>query len=140
MRHYDENSAQATARILAMAMLVDGHVDPSELKVIDNPKTTREFGIDIAMLQQVLEDLCYDMLQTAVRQGSVEINGPLLDSMLLEITEPDLRRRLLNALWRIADADGYLADAEAVLLARACALWSAHSGFIAETYGSATVH
>jgi uncharacterized tellurite resistance protein B-like protein len=140
MRHYDVNSAQATARVLAMAMLVDGNVDPLELKVIDNPNTTRDFGIDRAMFHQVLEDLCYDMLQTAVRQGAVEINGALLDSMLLEITEPDLRRRVLNALWRIADADGYLADAEAVLLARACALWSAHAGFVSEPFVGASLH
>jgi uncharacterized tellurite resistance protein B-like protein len=140
MRHYDENSAQATARILAMGMLVDGHVDPAELKVVDDPRTAREFGIDIAMFRQVLEDLCYDILHTTVRQGWVELNSLLLDSMLEEITEPDLRRRLLNALWRIADADGHLADAEAVLLARACALWSAHEGFVSECLGTTTVH
>ncbi|MFP5394011.1 MAG: TerB family tellurite resistance protein [Gammaproteobacteria bacterium] len=136
MRHYDENSAQATARILAMAMLVDGHLDPAELKVVDNPKATREFGIDMPMFRQVLEDLCYDMLHTAVRQGAVELNSALLDSVLSDITDPELRRRLLNALWRIADADGYLADAEAIFLARACALWSVQGGFCSDTAGA----
>jgi len=140
MRHYDLNSAQATARILAMAMMVDGNVAPAELKVVENPNTARDFGIDSGMFRQVLEDLCFDLLHTAVCNGAVELSGPLLDSVLSEITEPDLRRRLLNALWRIADADGHMADAEAALLARACALWKVASGYGAGALGELTLH
>ena len=38
-------------------------------------------------------------------------------------------RALLQAMWKIADADDWLADGEAVLLARASAVWSAETNF-----------
>ena len=41
-----------------------------------------------------------------------------------------MRRRLLRAMWAIADADDWLADAEAVLLARASSAWSAEYNFV----------
>jgi uncharacterized tellurite resistance protein B-like protein len=59
----------------------------------------------------------------------VQLDPAQIDKLLAEIDEPDLRRRLLQALWQIADADGWLADAEAVLLARAGTVWSAEANF-----------
>lgn len=129
MRCYPNDSPQATARVLALAMVVDGHLAPAELKVLEDMPLMAELDLDRTLFREVLEELCHDMLHTAVVQGAVELNAALLDSLLREITEPALRRKLLTAMWKIADADGWLADAEAALLARACALWGAGEGF-----------
>jgi len=53
----------------------------------------------------------------------------LHDALLDEIHDPALRRTLLRAMWQLADADGWLADAEAVLLNRAAIRWGAESNF-----------
>jgi uncharacterized tellurite resistance protein B-like protein len=61
--------------------------------------------------------------------GAVQLANGVIDSLLDEIADPDLRRKLLQAMWKIADADDWLADGEAVLLARAGAAWSAETNF-----------
>ena len=35
MRHYPNNSPEAAGRLLALTMVVDGNVDPSELDALD---------------------------------------------------------------------------------------------------------
>ena len=130
MRSYPNDSPQATARVLALAMVVDGHLAPSELRVLDDSPLMRDLDLDRTVFRVVLEDLCNDMVNTAVVQGAVELNAPLIDSLLSEITTSELRRKLLSAMWKIVDADGWLADAEAALLARACLMWDADARFL----------
>ncbi|WP_317200980.1 TerB family tellurite resistance protein [Janthinobacterium sp.] len=130
MRHYPTNSPQAAGRILALSMLVDGHLAPVELEALENSQLLELLDIDKAMFQDLLQELCYDMLNTTGVQGAAGFDRALIDSLLDEIKEPELRRKLLRAMWSITDADGWLADAEAELLARACVLWAAESSFI----------
>jgi len=133
MRNYAENSASAAGRIVALAMVVDGALAPSELRALTRTRLLEHIDIDIDTFHGLLEDLCHDLLASSVEQGHVVIDAATMDSLLAEVTAPELRRRLLRAMWAIADADGVLADAEATLLARACAMWSAESRFVRET-------
>jgi uncharacterized tellurite resistance protein B-like protein len=128
MRTYPINSAHAAGRILALTMVVDGNLAPSELAALDRSRILDFVALDQATFQQLLQGLCDDLLTGAVH-GVVQLDAPLLDELLAEITDPSLRRKLLQAMWKIADADGWLADGEAVLLARAGLAWGAETGF-----------
>lgn len=130
MRSYPSNSSEASARILALSMIVDGNLDPTELKALDNSKLLDEIGVNTERFQELLQELCFDMHITSGGHGAVELDKTLIDHLLAEITQPDLRRKLLRAMWSIVEADGWLADGEAVLLARACNRWSAEFGFV----------
>ncbi|MET0265616.1 MAG: TerB family tellurite resistance protein [Duganella sp.] len=130
MRNYEPDSASAAGRILALCMVVDGALSPSELRALTRTRLLEYIDIDIDTFHALLEELCNDLLSSAVRQDHVEIDPATMDALLGEIRDPELRRHLLRAMWTIADADGVLADAEATLLARACAMWSAESRFI----------
>ena len=123
MRSYPPNSPRARARLLALAMVVDGDLDPAELEVLEDPAVLRGLRVDGALFQQVLSELCTDMLRTAVRNGAVELKPELLDRLLAEITDPELQHRLLATMVNIVDADAQIADAEGMLLERACARW-----------------
>lgn len=129
MRRYPKNSCQAAGRLLALAMVVDGNLAPTELAALERSAILPYLELEPPQFHDLLQELCQDMLHTVVH-GAVELDRDLIDGLLDEITEPDLRRRLLRAMWHIADADDYLADAEAVLLARACTVWSAESNFV----------
>lgn len=130
MRHYLPNSPNAAGRILALAMVVDGNLAPVELKALERTRLLEHIEIEPDTFHALLEELCFDLLSTSVRQESVELSPAAIDSLLAEITAPELRRQLLRAIWVIAEADGVLADGEATLLARACSLWSAESRFL----------
>ena len=69
------------------------------------------------------------MLTTA-HHGAVQVDAATIDAFLDDVESPELRRNLLGAMWRLADADGWLADAEAVVLNRAAIRWGAESGFV----------
>ncbi|QGZ38188.1 hypothetical protein IP92_01516 [Pseudoduganella flava] len=123
MRTYEANSPRACARLLALAMVVDGDLDPAELEVLEDGALLRGLGLDGAVFQQVLGELCTDLLRTAVRDGAVEIKPALLDRLLAEITDPALQQRLLAAMVTIVDADSRVEDAEGILLEQACVQW-----------------
>jgi uncharacterized tellurite resistance protein B-like protein len=132
MRNYPSNSPESAGRLLALTMIVDGNLHPSELDALDHSRILARIDLDQAAFRALLQDLCEDMLAGAA-DGIVQLAPPLLDSLLMEITDPTLRRRLLHAMWQIADADDWLADGEAVLLARAGVLWGAETGFSTRT-------
>lgn len=137
MRHYPTNSSQAAGRILALSMMVDGNLAPSELQALERSKILQYIDLDQSVFDALLQELCYDMFST-VAHGTVQLDMALIDSLLAEITQPDLRRQLLRAMWNIADADEWLADAESALLARACIAWSADSSFSDHPHRSAS--
>ncbi|WP_374362497.1 TerB family tellurite resistance protein [Pseudoduganella danionis] len=130
MRHYETDSASAAGRILALCMVVDGNLAPAELRALQRSRLLEFIDIDIDTFHELLSDLCHDMLSTSVKHEHVVLDIATIDALLGEIHAPELRRELLRAMWIIADADGVLADAEARLLARACAVWSAESRFV----------
>ncbi len=128
MRAYQMNSKQAAGRLLALTMVVDGNLAPCELIAMENSRILGHVSLDPLTFHQLLQDLCDDLL-TVTTHGLVQLDPDLIDQLLQEIDAPDLRRQLLRAMWKIADADGWLADGEAILLARASAQWGAETGF-----------
>ena len=129
MRTYPTNSPSAAGRLLALTMIADGNVALSELKAVYRSHILEHIALDDETFDNVLHELCNDLLLTA-RHGAVHIDTDLIDCFLDEIESPDLRRRMLQAMWKLADADGWLADSEAVVLNRAAVRWGAESNFV----------
>lgn len=136
MRHYETDSASAAGRIVALCMVVDGNMAPSELQALQRSRLLEYIDIDIDTFHDLVNELCQDLLSTAVKHEHVVLDEATIDVLLDEIRDPALRRELLRAMWHIADADGVLADAEAKLLSRACRVWSAESRFVTEEAAS----
>lgn len=128
MRSYPINSAQAAGRILALTIISDGNLGPDELDAMCRSRILQYVRLDEEEFSQVLEGLCNDLLATT-RHGIARLEPSLIDPLLQEIEDANLRRRLLQAMWRIADADDWLSDGEAVMLSRACQTWAADTSF-----------
>lgn len=129
MRPYVINSPCAAGRLLALTMVVDGNLAESELSAMQRSRVLKYVELDESAFQQLLHELCDDLLSSSSR-GLVQIEPETIDCLLAEIGDPDLRRHLLQAMWNIADADGWLADGEAIVLARASAAWGAETNFV----------
>ena len=126
MRTYRVNSPEAMARIVALAMLVDGGLDKSELDVVHRYGIVERLGLSEDQFEKIVHHLCEDMLQCAdgAHYGQIEIANPAIDSILSEIQDPKLRKQLLRIMLAIVDADDRLSDGEAVLIARALQCWT----------------
>ena len=129
MRSYPKNSPRAAGRLLALTIIVDGNVALSELKAVYRSRILDHIALDDDEFDAVLHELCNDLLATA-HHGNVHVDTATIDAFLDDVDALELRRNLLGAMWRLADADGWLADAEAIVLNRAAIRWGAESGFV----------
>ena len=127
MRSYPTNSPKAVSRLLALAMIVDGHLAPSELKAMRGARLAPAATLGEDEFDDVVRDLCEDLLATAARRCSqeVEIDGRLLDELLGEVDDGALRLGVMQAMLDIVHADSVLDARETLLIERAFKAWSA---------------
>jgi uncharacterized tellurite resistance protein B-like protein len=126
MRHYPSDSPEALGRIVALALMADGAIDPSELRLLDAEQTISRLGLDAERFDRVFYEFCTDMLGTAhrVASGQLELDVDTIDLLLDEVRQPELRVATLRAMLDIVHADDQLAGSEVVLIARAMDRWS----------------
>ena len=126
MRSYPTNSAEAVSRLLALTMIVDGHLAPSELKAMRASRVPQQAALGEDAFDDVVRDLCEDLLATAARRCSeeVEIDGRLLDSLLGEVEDKTLRISVMKTMLDIVHADSVLDARETLLIERAFKKWS----------------
>lgn len=125
MRSYPRNSPEAAARIVALVLIVDGHVCRSEYEALTRLDATGELGLGLDGLPRVVQTLCEDLQMASYCSGSLldSIDKSLLTSLMAEITEPALQDKVLRLAVAAAQADRHHADAEAVVLEVARRHW-----------------
>jgi uncharacterized tellurite resistance protein B-like protein len=125
MHTYPANSPEAISRILALAMIVDGHVSPSEVHAMHRASFLKQVKVDDETFDRTLRELCEDLLDAAAnrRAGVVEIDPKLLDGLLLDIRDPLLQICLWKTMVDIVQADGHLDGRETTLVRRAARAW-----------------
>lgn len=125
MHTYSANSPEAVSRILALAMIVDGHLSPSEVQAMHRSEYLKQVRIDDDTFDATLRELCEDLLDAAAnrRAGMVEIDPRLMDDLLLDIRDPLLQIRVWRAMVDIVHADGHLDGRETTLVRRAARAW-----------------
>jgi uncharacterized tellurite resistance protein B-like protein len=127
MRTYPTDSAEAVSRLLALTMIADGHLAPSELKAMRaSGSIPAHAALDEDGFDDVVRDLCEDLLASAARRCSaeVEIDSRLLDALLGEVRDPALRLSVMKTMLDIVHADSVLDARETLLIQRAFKAWS----------------
>lgn len=125
MRTYATDSPKAVCRLLALAMIVDGHMAPSELRAMHHSGILRRLHIDDDLFDDGVQELCEDLLASAGRRAAseVEIDSRLLDSLLQEVQAPALRMAVMKAMLDIVHADDVLDGRETLLIQRGFKAW-----------------
>ena len=134
MRCYSPNSPEAAARVVAMALLADGHLSMTEVQAIDRLKVTRKLGLAPDRFTDVLEGLCHDLLATqrGPWTGSTALEPAIRRKLMGEITLPTLQADVLALCRDIVDADGHLADGETDLLTHLSLAWPQRTSLAAQ--------
>ena len=125
MRSYPRNSPQAAARIVALALTSDGHVCSSEEHALERLGIARELGLAPAQFAQIVQTMCEDR---SVAHMSPELAVDHLDAtrfatVIDEIDDPVLRRKVTRLCIAVTIADDHLADGEIALLAAVLNAW-----------------
>lgn len=125
MRTYAKNSPEAIARVVAMTLLSDGLLDVVELRRLDRMSDLARLGVDSERLAQVMQEFCRDLLRYAPvdSEGQCQLRHELVTSLLADIDDPALQRRLCRLALDIIGADRRVMRGESVLLWAALDAW-----------------
>jgi len=126
MRSYPRNSPQAATRILALAMLADGHQCPSELALLERLEVHAQLGLSRSELHAVVHTFCEDLM--AVSSGMCwadlsQVRPDPLRQVLGEVDDPALQCLVMEVCISLVEADRFLADSESIVLAAAMLQW-----------------
>lgn len=125
MRSYPRNSPEAAARIVALVLVSDGHVCKSEFDILEQLGAERELGLEPRVLPRIVHTLCEDLLAGGYESGSLisNVDDHALASVMSEISDPALQRKVLRLSLAAAMADGHLADGETLVVDAARHHW-----------------
>ena len=139
MRTDPPNSPEAAGRVLAMAVLSDGHCSAVELETLRHMKAAERVGLSPVGLTHIINGLALDMLTSSPGELPTfdRLEPPTRDALLSEVTDAYLQMELQIMAHEVVVADGHLADGEAALVQTLCERWHSHHIHIGTGDGTA---
>ena len=106
MRSYPANSPEAAARIVALALVADGHVGLIEIDTLQRQDIACRLGLSAEAFREVLHGLCEDLLvqcpmvwNDTARIDPVAATMDALVLALLRRNKPTLNDRINQGVW-----------------------------------------
>lgn len=125
MRHYQPDSPEAMARVVALALLADGGLDKTELDTLERLGVVGQLGMTNDEFDEVVHEFCDDLLAVSMRDasGQIALDRETIDSLLADIQSADKQLQLVRILLDLVNADGRVTTGEMVLVSQAMARW-----------------
>ena len=123
MRTYPQNSPEAQARIIALCLMADSDIDPSELDELELSLVYETLNISQENFLTVLEHYLDDMADEAAG-GKINLLDPeRINPMLDEVSGHVERVNTLATALRICKSDNALNNAEIALFRHIMQQW-----------------
>lgn len=125
MRSYPRNSPEAAARVVALALLADGHLSLVEIDALELHGVAERLGLSGPAFREVMHGLCEDLLVQSpmVWSNNSHIDPHLVRGLLAEIDHPGLCAELMHVCRTVIESDRHVADSEALMLSTAFVHW-----------------
>lgn len=125
MRQYPSDSPEALARVVALALLADGAIEPGELEILKGSACCFRLGIDPCRFAKVVDEFCDDLVANGdcKPSGRYDLSAECVRELLMEVNDPKLRELALGMMLDIIGADGDLAHEETALIAQVVDCW-----------------
>ena len=108
LRTYPIDSPRAKARIIVLALLADGQLDPRELRGLAERGVVAELGITTDDFFQVLYDFCSDAARLPKGKGNYLMSPALMETILDEVSDAGERKKLVRLIFDVADSEAHL--------------------------------
>ncbi|MDQ7991014.1 MAG: hypothetical protein REI09_15410, partial [Candidatus Dactylopiibacterium sp.] len=126
MRSYPIDSPEAIARLLALAVTVDGVPSEAELDMLEARGALQYLGMSRDAFSDVIDALCSDLreaLPGATQIAYSLLRPEVLHALLDEVRAPELQRDLTALFIEIFSADQRYPQAESAFLRTVLAHW-----------------
>lgn len=125
MRSYPIDSPQAATRLLAMALVADGHYAIAEIKALDRLDAPARLGLAPDAFKAVIDHFCEDLLLATHGEwlGSAAIDSATRRSLFAEVRNPALGAEVRALCEAVMLCDSHLADGEVALLDELAKAW-----------------
>ena len=125
MRSLPRNSPEAAARLVALALIADGHVCRSEFDGLSALRAEHRLGLAPGALPTVLHQLCDDLLAASPTAAGLAqaVDEPMVQALLNEVDDPVLQRLVFELAMAATRADGHAAEGELSLLGTMIVHW-----------------
>ena len=116
MKSLPENSPEAAARLVAIAVLADGKLHDKEILWLNRHLIYDAVGIDREAFAHLFLEFCRELVREAEQERVFLLEDARLSRLAAEVTDPDLRKVTLSAILIISKADGKVSEGEQRLL------------------------
>ena len=125
-RRYPRNSPQAAARIVALALIANGEIKPSELAELEAVHAHDLLGLTRLEWHDVVHGLCAELLWSATAGSDCLIDSAMIDRMLCDVDDVTLQRLVLRLCAAVINADRQVDEGESIVLRAAINHWGLH--------------
>jgi len=128
MRTYPPNSPQAAGRVVALALLADGHLSNTELDTLDRLRVYTQLGLGRVELHSVIHEVCEDLLASMqlTWEDACRVDARTLARLMGEIDDAVLRRKLTRICIAVVECDSLVTEGEVAVLGAAIEQWGLH--------------
>ena len=123
---YPRNSPQASARIVALALISNGEIKPSELAELEAVHAHELLGLTRLEWHDVVHELCAELLWSATPGTDCLIDSRMIERMLAAVDDVTLQRLVLRLCAAVINADRQVDEGESIVLQAAINQWGLH--------------
>ena len=125
MRHYQCDSPEAAARIVAACLLSDGHVGAEEIETLHRHGIEQRLSLRPRQFLSVVQTLCEDLTSTAYLNwgDACSLDSAIVGQLAADVQDWQIRRDVIWLCEEAIHADRHISDGEARFLYLLLAAW-----------------
>jgi hypothetical protein len=124
MRTYSSNSPEAMARVIAMMIVTDAHIDDREIALLDRLNAYAILGLSRNAFMTVAQDYCGELEAEANALGSSALLDPArTDRVIALVSDPAKRLLVARLLLGVLAADNQQRESELILFEHVLDRW-----------------
>ncbi len=120
---YPRNSPRAAGRVVALALIANGEVKPSEWATLESNQVHEQLGLTKEEWHEVVGDLYIDVASSARSLASSRFDDRMITQVLADVDDPTLQRSVMRLCMAVIHADRQVDEGESAVLRTAIDSW-----------------
>jgi hypothetical protein len=126
-RRLPRNSPRAAARIVALALLSNGEIKPSELSELDAIQAHEQLGLTKQQWHGVVDEMRANLQGLAWQGAHAPVDAKVIERLLDDVDDVVVQRLVLRLCTAVIHADNQVDDGESAVLRAAIDRWALYA-------------